>query len=96
MEILHFNSQKERLAYLKGEFEEIKPQEVISTDEPRSDEEVMKALEAECGDCPAWDGTDCTRLPYTEGCLKDEPKEEPKQKKKASKKGKKDGKVQAE
>lgn len=24
-----------------------------------------------CQDCPAWSGTDCTRNPYTEGCLKD-------------------------
>ena len=28
MEIMHFNSQKERLAYLKGGFEEIAPIEV--------------------------------------------------------------------
>lgn len=27
-EIVHFNSQKERLAYIKGEFEEIVPEEV--------------------------------------------------------------------
>ena len=25
----------------------------------------------ECGKCPAWSGTDCTRNPYTEGCLDD-------------------------
>ena len=24
-----------------------------------------------CHDCPAWSGSDCTRNPYTEGCLKD-------------------------
>ena len=23
----------------------------------------------ECRKCPAWSGTDCTRTPYTEGCL---------------------------
>lgn len=28
MEVMHFNSQKERLAYLKGDFEEIQPVEV--------------------------------------------------------------------
>ena len=27
---------------------------------------------AECRDCTAWSGTDCTRHPYTQGCLKDE------------------------
>lgn len=27
---------------------------------------------AECRDCPAWSGSDCTRHPYEEGCLKDE------------------------
>jgi len=27
---------------------------------------------AECRNCPAWAGTDCTRHPYTQGCLKDE------------------------
>ena len=29
MEIMHFNSQKERLDYLKGNYEEIIPQEVV-------------------------------------------------------------------
>ena len=27
---------------------------------------------AMCRDCTAWSGTDCTRHPYTQGCLKDE------------------------
>lgn len=27
---------------------------------------------AECRNCTAWSGTDCTRNPYTQGCLKDE------------------------
>ena len=27
---------------------------------------------AECRNCTAWSGTDCTRHPYTQGCLKDE------------------------
>lgn len=26
---------------------------------------------AECQDCSAWSGSDCTRHPYEEGCLKD-------------------------
>lgn len=26
---------------------------------------------AECQDCPAWSGSDCTRHPYIEGCLKE-------------------------
>lgn len=27
---------------------------------------------AECRNCSAWSGSDCTRHPYTQGCLKDE------------------------
>lgn len=27
---------------------------------------------AECRNCSAWSGADCTRHPYTQGCLKDE------------------------
>ena len=27
---------------------------------------------AECRDCPAWSGSDCTRHPYNEGCLKED------------------------
>lgn len=30
---------------------------------------------AECRDCPAWSGSDCTRHPYNEGCLKEVNKE---------------------
>lgn len=30
---------------------------------------------AECQDCPAWSGSDCTRHPYNEGCLKEINKE---------------------
>ena len=86
MEILHFKSQKERLDYLKGNFEEIQPKEV---------DEVFEKLQAECGDCPAWSGTDCTRHPYTEGCLKDEPIKEEKPKKAKKKGKKKDDTVQA-
>nr|DAM56603.1 MAG TPA: hypothetical protein [Caudoviricetes sp.] len=29
----------------------------------------------ECQDCPAWSGSDCTRHPYNEGCLKEINKE---------------------
>lgn len=106
MEVMHFKSQKERLDYLRGGFEEIVPTEVKPIE--------VADLEKECGNCPAWSGTDCTRLPYTEGCLKDEvvvPKEEEKpsdkatepseatsasKPKKAKKGKKKDGTVQAE
>lgn len=84
MEVLHFKSQKERFDYLKGNYEEIVPKVA---------DEAFEKLKAECGDCPAWDGTDCTRHPYTEGCLKDEPKAEKPKKKKGKKK---DDKVQAE
>lgn len=42
-EVVHFNSQKERLAYLKGEFEEIIPEEVKS--EPKK--AVVEEIKAE-------------------------------------------------
>lgn len=32
---------------------------------------IVQEAERECGDCLAWSGTDCTRNPYTDGCLKD-------------------------
>ena len=34
--------------------------------------ELMNEIKEQCGDCEAWSGTDCTRNPYTQGCLKDE------------------------
>lgn len=40
MEILHFKSQKERMAYVKGEFEEIVPTEAKI--EPKEAEEKPK------------------------------------------------------
>ena len=33
--------------------------------------DTWKEVETMCKDCPAWSGTDCTRNPYTDGCLKD-------------------------
>lgn len=111
MEVLHFNSQKERLDYLRGGFEEIVPTEVVVPQaeenasikvtevsegvQGKTAEELFKEIEKDCKDCPAWSGSDCTRNPYTEGCLKDEPKEE-KKPKKAKKGKKKDDAVQAE
>ena len=35
----------------------------------------MTNIETFCKGCPAWSGSDCTRNPYTEGCLKDEQNE---------------------
>ncbi len=35
-------------------------------------QELMNKIKEQCGDCEAWSGTDCTRNPYTQGCLKDE------------------------
>jgi hypothetical protein len=35
-EILHFNSTRERLNYLKGKFEEIEPKEVVVPKEEQS------------------------------------------------------------
>ena len=35
----------------------------------------MTNIENFCKDCKAWSGSDCTRNPYTEGCLKDEQNE---------------------
>lgn len=33
MEVMHFNTQAERLRYLKGDFEEIEPKEVAVAEE---------------------------------------------------------------
>lgn len=46
--------------YLKGE--------IIMKDEKT----LLNEIKEHCGDCEAWSGTDCTRNPYTQGCLKDE------------------------
>ena len=35
-------------------------------------QELMNEIKEQCSDCKAWSGTDCTRNPYTQGCLKDE------------------------
>lgn len=41
----------------------------------RSQESLLKLLNQEiyefCKDCSAWSGSDCTRNPYTDGCLKE-------------------------
>lgn len=41
----------------------------------RGQEGLLKLLNQEiyefCKDCSAWSGSDCTRNPYTKGCLKD-------------------------
>lgn len=34
-------------------------------------DDIEQKIKEECGDCKAWSGTDCTRNPYTQGCLKD-------------------------
>lgn len=43
-------------------------------DELKAENNSLKRVDefAECRNCSAWSGTDCTRLPYTQGCLKDE------------------------
>lgn len=47
MEVMHFNSQKERLDYLKGGFEEIIPQEVVVPNkEENTSESVTEPSEA--------------------------------------------------
>ena len=40
----------------------------------KEEKELMNEIKAQCGDCEAWSGTDCTRNPYTQGCLKEEKK----------------------
>ena len=42
--------------------------EIIMKDEKT----LLNEIKEQCGDCEAWSGTDCTRNPYTQGCLKDE------------------------
>lgn len=32
---------------------------------------VLEEIEKRCGDCEAWSGTDCTRNPITQDCLKE-------------------------
>ena len=34
-------------------------------------DKTFDKIKAFCQDCPAWDGADCSRNPYTQGCLKD-------------------------
>ena len=46
--------------YLKGE--------IIMKDEKT----LLNEIKEQCGDCKAWSGTDCTRNPYMQDCLKDE------------------------
>lgn len=46
MEIMHFNSQKERLAYLKGGFEEIVPTEVAEEPKPKKAKKGKKKDDA--------------------------------------------------
>ena len=43
--------------------------------EARAKLNSLKDEFAECRDCPAWSGSDCTRHPYNEGCLKEVNKE---------------------
>lgn len=39
------------------------------------DKELMSKLKENCEGCEGWSGTDCTRNPYTEGCLKEQEKQ---------------------
>lgn len=41
-------------------------------DEKNIFNKIINKIEEQCGDCKAWSGTDCTRNPYTQGCLKDD------------------------
>lgn len=44
----------------------------LAAAEEKDFETIMSEIKEECGNCEAWSGTDCTRNPYTQGCLKDE------------------------
>lgn len=44
----------------------------ITAPQEKDFETIMNEIKEKCGDCEAWSGTDCTRNPYTQGCLKDE------------------------
>ena len=44
----------------------------ITAPQEKDFETIMSEIKEKCGDCEAWSGTDCTRNPYTQGCLKDE------------------------
>ena len=38
----------------------------------KDEKTLLNEIKKQCGDCEAWSGTDCTRNPYAQGCLKDE------------------------
>ena len=38
----------------------------------KDEKTLLNEIKKQCGDCEAWIGTDCTRNPYAQGCLKDE------------------------
>lgn len=44
----------------------------ITAPQEKDVETIMSEIKEQCGNCEAWSGTDCTRNPYTQGCLKDE------------------------
>ena len=48
------------------------PSMEITLDEWQDYSELMEEIKEKCEGCETWSGTDCTRNPYTEGCLKDE------------------------
>ena len=47
------------------------PNEIVQSIGKVKDWTRVKAMLFDCSKCPAWSGNDCTRNPYTEGCLKD-------------------------
>ena len=76
----YINREIERLKnedceeFLKN-FEEEKNNEQNRRTYMKTNQELMNEIKEQCGDCKAWSGTDCTRNPYTQGCLKDELKQ---------------------
>lgn len=44
----------------------------ITAPQEKDVETIMNEIKETCGNCEAWSGTDCTRNPYTQSCLKEE------------------------
>lgn len=64
-----------RLENLKAVLNATKDQQTVeeaSQEEVPAAEDLLEGIKEKCEGCEAWGGTDCTRNPITEGCLKDQ------------------------
>ena len=63
-----------RLENLKAVLNATKDQQTVeeAQEEVPAAEDLLEGVKEKCEGCEAWSGTDCTRNPVTEGCLKDQ------------------------